>query len=202
MRLAFKFYRSYFDVAKELNDKDRLAFYDALLTRQFDGIELDLNGLAKFAYISQKHSIDAQIKGYEDKVKQPITPPYVGGSEGGSEAPSVQEKEKGKEKEESIIQPFQERVSKFLVWFNAEFTKHGKPQAKYRTLNNQTENNLKRLLDKYTTDEWCYAFKNMINSEWVIQNKNATPDHFLRPANFEKYLNQSNEENKFKFAWQ
>lgn len=98
--------------------------------------------------------------------------------------------------------PFQERVSKFLNWFNAEFTKHGKQQSKFRTLNNQTENNLKRLLDKYTTEEWSHAFSNMVKSEWVIQNKNATPDHFLRPANFEKYLNQTNEENKIKFAWQ
>ena len=98
--------------------------------------------------------------------------------------------------------PFQERVSKFLNWFNAEFTKHGKPQSKFRTLNNQTESNLKRLLDKYTTEEWSHAFSNMVKSEWVIQNKNATPDHFLRPANFEKYLNQTNEENKIKFAWQ
>ena len=202
MRKAFKFYRSYFDVAKELNDKDRLAFYDALLTRQFDGIELDLNGLAKFAYISQKHSIDAQIKGYEDKVKYPITPPCVGGSVGGNEAPLVQEKEKEKEKEESIIPSFQERVGKFLNWFNTEFTKHGKPQSKFRTLNNQTESNLKRLLDKYSTEEWSYAFSNMVKSDWVVQNKNATPDHFLRPANFEKYLNQENEENKIKFAWQ
>lgn len=100
------------------------------------------------------------------------------------------------------IDSFQERVSKFLNWFNAEFTKHGKPQSKFRTLNNQTENNLKRLLDKYTTEEWSHAFSNMVKSEWVIQNKNATPDHFLRPANFEKYLNQTNEENKIKFAWQ
>jgi hypothetical protein len=42
----------------------------------------------------------------------------------------------------------------------------------------------------------------MVKSDWVVQNKNATPDHFLRPANFEKYLNQENEENKIKFAWQ
>lgn len=88
------------------------------------------------------------------------------------------------------IVPFKERVNSFLNWFNSEFTKHGKQQAKFRTLNNQTESNLKKLLDKYTTAEWCTAFANMINNTWVIENKNATPDHFLRPANFEKYLNQ------------
>ena len=208
MRKAFNFYRSYWDVANELNDKDRLAFYDALLTRQFTGKEIELTGISKFAYISQKHSIDAQIKGYEDKTKQkiniPIEDPTQGGTQGGIEAPSVQGKEKGKgkEKEQLHIVPFQERVNKFLIWFNSEFTKHGKQQAKFRTLNNQTESNLKKLLDKYLTDEWSVAFENMINNIWVIENKNATPDHFLRPANFEKYLNQgSKEKEPNKFAW-
>jgi len=201
MRKAFKFYRSYFDVAQELNDKDRLAFYDALLNRQFNGIELELNGLAKFAYISQKHSIDAQVKGYEDKVQHPITPPCVGGSVGAIEPPLVQEKEKEKEKEQLVIVPFQERVSKFLLWFNTEFIKHGKHESKFKVLNNQTEKNLKKLLDKYSAEEWNTAFENMINNSWVIETKNATPDHFLRPANFEKYLNQDKQQkNNFKFA--
>ena len=43
-RQLFKFYRSYFDVASELNDKDRLLFYDALMKRQFLGIEPNLKG--------------------------------------------------------------------------------------------------------------------------------------------------------------
>ena len=200
MRKGFKFYRSYYDVAEELNDKDRLAFYDALLKRQFTGVEVELTGLAKFAYISQKHSIDAQVKGYEDKTNTPLIDPTQGGTQGGIEAPLVQEKEKEKEKEKEqlVIVPFQERVNSFLNWFNLEFTKHEKPQAKFRTLNNQTESNLKKLLDKYTTQEWSYAFSNMVKSEWVIESKNATPDHFLRPANFEKYLNQPKpQEEKF-----
>jgi len=200
MRQAFKFYRSYWDVANELNDKDRLAFYDALLKRQFTGEETELNGMVKFAYISQKHSIDKQIKGYEDKTKAPIQDPTQGGMQGGVQDPliQVQEKEEEKEEDKVYIVPFQERVNGFLNWFNSEFVKHGKQQAKFRTLNNQTESNLKKLLDKYSTDEWNYAFENMIKSEWVIENKNATPDHFLRPANFEKYLNQpKQQEEKF-----
>lgn len=205
MRKAFNFYRSYWEVANELNANDRLAFYDALLTRQFTGKEIDLKGLVKFAYLSQKHSIDKQIKGYEDKTKNtlnyPIEDPAQGGTQGCTVDPSVQEKEKEKEKEQLYVAPFQERVNKFLIWFNEEFVKHGKQQAKFRTLNNQTESNLKKLLDKYLTDEWCIAFENMVNNNWVIENKNATPDHFLRPANFEKYLNQpKQQEEKFNLA--
>ena len=103
MRKAFNFFHSYYDVANELNDKDRLAFYDALLHKQFNNIEPSLNGMAKFAYLSQKHSIEAQVKGYFDKTKDekfnPKYTPSAGGDKGGSIAPSVQEKEKEKEQE-------------------------------------------------------------------------------------------------------
>ena len=68
-RIAFNFYKSYMDVANELSDKDRLAFYDAIIKRQFYGIETNLKGMAKFAYISQKHNIDAQVNGWESKMK-------------------------------------------------------------------------------------------------------------------------------------
>jgi len=100
MRKAINFFRSYFEVAKELNDKDRLAFYDALLNKQFENIEPNLKGMANFAYISQKHSIDAQVKGYFDKTKDeqfnPTQPPKVAPTE----PPYLQEKGQEKEKEQ------------------------------------------------------------------------------------------------------
>ena len=105
MRQAFNFYRSYWEVANELNEKDRLAFYDALLKRQFTGEETDLKGLVKLIYLSQKHSIDKQIKGYEDKTKRPLLDPTIHPTQGGTQPPSVQEKEKekGKEKQRIIL---------------------------------------------------------------------------------------------------
>lgn len=107
-RMLFKFYSSFYDVAKELNDKDRLAFYDALMKRQFTGIETELNGMAKFAYISQKHSIDKQIEGWEFKMKATLSDTIQGGTQGGVKDPSVQEevKEKVKEKVEEVYKSF------------------------------------------------------------------------------------------------
>ena len=99
MRKAFNFYRSYWEVANELSETDRLKFYDAVMLKQFTGQEPKLDGMVKFAYLSQKHSIDRQVKGYEDKTKDPLVHPSVGGSQGGSVAPSAQEKEEEKEKE-------------------------------------------------------------------------------------------------------
>jgi hypothetical protein len=110
-RKAFNFYRSYWEVAQMLNNKNRLAFLDALLSRQFTGEEPTFNGTeqAKFAWVSQKHSIDSQIDGFINKKiaisKQGITP-SIPPTEPPTEPPlippaippSVQEKEKGKEK--------------------------------------------------------------------------------------------------------
>jgi len=121
-RKAFNFYRSYFEIAKELDDKDRLAFYDAIILKQFENKNTKLEGMAKFAYLSQLHSIEKQIEGYNSKIKSikkplqntksqediksPWQGSYVGGWQGGKQGSSVQEKvqEKGqvqeKEKEQ------------------------------------------------------------------------------------------------------
>jgi hypothetical protein len=95
-RKAFNFFLSYYEIGKELNDKDRLQFYDAILKKQFENIDTELTGMAKFAYISQSHSIYSQTKGYFDKTKDPMFDPTVGGMQGGMVAPAVQEKEKEK----------------------------------------------------------------------------------------------------------
>ena len=102
-RKAFNFYRSYYDVAMKLSNEDRCEFLTALLKKQFDGIEPKLTGMAEFAYISQKHAIDSQIKGFVSKTKStPTEPPYQPPTEPPTEPPSVQEEEqeKGEEKEQ------------------------------------------------------------------------------------------------------
>ena len=102
MKKAFNFYRSYWEVANELNDKDRLAFYDALLKKQFTNEDTELNGMVKFAYLSQKHSIDKQIDGYISQMskRHPNEDPWQGGTQGAYVDPTQQEKEKEQEKEQ------------------------------------------------------------------------------------------------------
>ena len=98
-RKGFNFFRSYFDVFNELPEKDKLTFITALLNKQFLGVEpTELEGISKFAYISQKHSIDSQVKGYEDKTGIKLCTPTEGGTQGGTLTPTGQEKEKEKEK--------------------------------------------------------------------------------------------------------
>lgn len=104
-RKAFNFYRSYFDVLKELPKADRLPFLMAIIERQFEGTEPELTGQAKFAYISQKHNIDSQVFGYENKTGHKLTP-TEGGKQGGTEGGSVQGKGEVKEKVEQAIPPY------------------------------------------------------------------------------------------------
>lgn len=86
----------------QLPESEQLAYIKAILVRQFTGEEQELDGLAKFAYISQKHSIDQQVKGYETKMNRPLLtptePPCQPPTEGATVPPAIQEKEKGKEK--------------------------------------------------------------------------------------------------------
>lgn len=102
MRKAFNFYKSYYDVMLELPEKDRLAFIVAILEKEFHGVEPDhLKGVLRLAYISQKHSIDAQVKGYEDKTGTKLTP---------CQPPSVPPKAQEKEKEEGKVQVKEKEV--------------------------------------------------------------------------------------------
>jgi hypothetical protein len=104
-RKAFNFFRSYYEVANELTDKDRLAFYDALMLEQFTGRKSELKGMAKFAYISQQHSIDSQINGFNQRLKrgdislEPLSslPPTAGSKLPPKAQEEGEEEEKGKD---------------------------------------------------------------------------------------------------------
>ena len=107
-RKSFNFYRSYYDVFNELEDKnDKLKFIEVLFDKQFLDIdpEEDLKGMVRFAYVSQMDSIEKQVKGYCDKTKTPLnenkTYPWQG-SDSINKNPSLQEKEKEKEKEKEV----------------------------------------------------------------------------------------------------
>ena len=99
-RKAFNFYRSYYEVAMNLDSIEREKFLTAILRKQFEDVEPNLDGMSGFAYLSQKHSIDSQVDGYKNKVgyQPPTEPPIIPPTE----PPSVQEKEKGKEEEKEL----------------------------------------------------------------------------------------------------
>lgn len=167
MRKAINFFRSYYDIAKELNDKDRLAFYDAILNKQFENIDTHLSGMAKFAYVSQKHSITAQIKGYYDKTKDakfnPALPPTIGATE--PPCLQVQEKEQEKEKEEVqyiIKKPILNIIEQYFIDFE-----NGTNIIEMARMQKTTPEKLKSFIP---------YFKLKVNAEY--QNYGKFIDHF------------------------
>ena len=155
MRKGFNFYRSYWDVANELNDKDRLAFYDALLKKQFTNEETQLNGMVKFAYLSQKHSIDKQIDGYISQMskRHPNEDPWQGGMQGAYVEPTQQEKEEVKEKVKDIPE-----FSEFLKYAIEKEPKVDKQAVKHK-------------YESWLVSGWC---TNVKGKEHKIKNWKST----------------------------
>jgi uncharacterized phage protein (TIGR02220 family) len=178
-RKAVKFYRSYWEVAMQLNDKDRLAFYDALMLRQFTGEETSLKGMANFAYISQKHSIDAQVKGFEDKTKTPLVHP----TQGGMQPPMVQVQEKEKEKEQYTID-----FQALLDFVNQSFGR------KLKVVTSSVKSSFKaRLKEGYKKEDILNAIKNCKENKYHKENnyQYCTLEFFSRSSTLDKYADRT-----------
>lgn len=193
-RKGFNFFRSYFDVYNELPDEDKLAFIDALLNKQFMGVNPKLikGTQSRFAYISQLNSIDSQVKGYEDKTKTRLdgtpynnnksTPPE-GGTQGGTDTPTVQVEEKEKEKEQYIY-----TEKDFL--YNWEYSRkvYLKKPTSIKKLDFNEANEFEKAKKEFTKEEINKALGGLFKQE----NKNIAsmylrPKHFLE--NVSKYYN-------------
>lgn len=187
-RKAFKFYRSYYDVYNELSNKDKLKFIEALLDRQFQGIKpTGLTDMVKFAYLSQEHSIDLQVKGYEDATGKKLTPntdPLVDPLKGGLVDPSRQEKEKEQEKVESIYVDY----DKLIKVYNEILGRQTKvvPEKAKEQLN-------ARLKEGYTKPDIVKALRNATKDPHHIESnyKYITLEFITRPDKLDRFLNMS-----------
>lgn len=197
MRKAFNFYLSYWEVAKELNDKDRLAFYDALLKKQFTNEDTQLNGMVKFAYLSQKHSIDKQIDGYISQMskRHPNEDPWQGGMQGGTKDPLVQVKEKEKEEVKEEI-----NYQALLDFINEIF------ERKFQVISDKVKLKYKSLLKQgYSKEQITNAIKNCKSNKYHIENnyQYCTPEFFSRTDTIDKYgFEVKQQQEQFKAAWQ
>ena len=187
-RKGFNFFRSYYDVYNELSDKDKVAFIDALLDRQFLGTKpTELKGMAKFAWISQVNSIDSQVKGFEDKTGIILTP-TVGGVQRVEIPPTEQVEVKGEVKGEEKEQDVYHTHESFLEWFKEcrEYLGLKYNVKRLSTLELQSFNNLK----DYKIEDFKLAFRNFSSSKYYLDNNLIMPINFLKEETFVKYLNQ------------
>lgn len=89
----------------------------------------------------------------------------------------------------------------FIEWFNKMINKHLQRQGKFKCLNTTDINNLKKLKkENYEPADWEKAFISMSKNNWVIEQNMCNPSHFLRPDNFQRYVNQFEADSKPKFS--
>jgi len=101
-RKAFNFYYSYYEVYQQLKtNQEKTQFIEALLKKQFFNAEPKLKGIVNFAYISQKHSIDKQVKGFQDKTGISLQSNDL---KGAIEHPSIGSAKQEKEEEKGQVQ--------------------------------------------------------------------------------------------------
>jgi len=196
-RKAFKIYRSYYEVAKELPEELRGEFLMAILEMQFEGKEPKLQGMVKFAFISQKHSLDKQLQGYKDGLKGGAPPKGNNNHtpEGNSNPPlkgtSNQEQEQEKEQvtSNSNSKPEQdsgrgfivlkstgkkvkwaECVSGYLSMLNTVRNKYRKHSRSLTILSDKGQRQLKARLtrDGYTKEDFTHCFEVAFNEEHHI----------------------------------
>lgn len=174
-RKGFNFFRSYYDVFNELDKTNKLLFIEALLDKQFLGVDPEnLKGMAKFGYISQMHSINEQIKGYEAKTGDRLTP-----CQGSELPPCPQVEVEGKEEVEvegGVILPFDSKSFKdyWQVWKDYKKNEHKfsyktvvTEQAALMKLNKLSagqENNAVEIINESIANGWKGFFKTETNN--------------------------------------
>ena len=86
-REGFNFYKSYYTVLEMLNDTEKLEFLLALFNKQFYNVEPVLSDKVRMVYLSQQHSINKQVEGWESKTKMKLSgePPIKGPTQGPTE---------------------------------------------------------------------------------------------------------------------
>ena len=197
-RKGFNFFRSYYDVYNELEPKDKVAFMDALLDMQFQGVKpKGLTGMAKFAYISQTNSIESQVKGYEDKTKTKLNPNQGGKNTptvGGKNTPTEQVEEKVEEEVQSNntsdVKTSKPSIDfdKLLIFINE--TQGRNKKSRFKVINNSVKKKyIARLKDGYTTENIKNAIINSANDNYHKEQnyKYLTPEFFSRSTMLDKH---------------
>lgn len=145
-RKAFNFYRSFYDVYKELNEKQAKEFMDNLLAVEFLEKSIDevvfKDKICSIVWSSIKHSIEAQIKGYAHKTGFSLETdtPIVGGTV----APYQQGEEQGEEEEKEQLQLNASNDANFDEDFNICWNLHSQRLKELTTKTGNVRRNSKK----------------------------------------------------------
>ena len=85
--------------------------------------------------------------------------------------------------DKSVFKPVQ-----FLIWFNDSRTKLLEKPSNCNYLSQIDKTHLEILTKRYKGEDFNTAFHNLCNDKWANESNQIIPKHFLKPENFDKYL--------------
>lgn len=215
-RKAFNFLRSYFDVVNELqNDSDKCNFLMAIINKQFlDEDPKDLSFIVNLCYSSQKHSIEASVKGWKrvsntdimgDPPTNHPTNPLIDPVQEKEEVEvqeEVKEKVKVKEKEDRNGVFSGIKVQKPKIEFQEIidiFNSVCKDLPKAQTVGEKRKTAIRMILKNHSLEQIGDVFRNVSESDFLngrVTNFTASFDWILKPDNFIKILENNYKNNK------
>jgi len=84
---------------------------------------------------------------------------------------------------ENVLTP-----TKFLEWFNKERTAKLEKESNCNYLSKIDKTHLEILTSRYEGRDFNKAIHNLCMDKWANENNQIIPKHFLKPENFDKYL--------------
>lgn len=155
IRDKFTFYKSYYDIYKELPIKDRLEFIETIMAIYFLEKKLEdikpSTPMLKLAFSSINHSIKTSIKGFFDKMKIDYNSyPWQGAYEGACQQYTINNKQQAIDNKQQITNIYSDDF--MLLWDNYPSGRRNKKSDCYSIYKKLTEEQKKEIvtaLDNY-----------------------------------------------------
>ena len=188
MRESCIFYKSFYDSIKKLDPQDQVQIYNAIFEYQFNGKEIELDGICESIFTLIIPQLKANNKRYENGKKG-------GAPKGNQNATKKQPKINKKTTEKQPNVNVNDNVNdKYIVEQIIQYLNE-KCKTKYKSTTNKTKSLIKaRLNEGFTLDD-LKKVVDIKTSEWL----NTKMEQYLRPetlfgTKFESYLNQKHKE--------
>jgi hypothetical protein len=182
VRSQFAFYKSFFDVYQDLNDKQKIEFMNTLLDVQFLKVRIESvsfkDVILKHIWNAQRHSLEKSINGYLEsqkntKVKNPFLGCYDNAflplqipSEGNHKEEEEKEEEKGKGKDKAT------RIENLSADKKSELSAY---MLEYVNDNDIDNIEMSKFVDYWKSvsgakglkSDWKATFRNWCRNDWV-----------------------------------
>jgi hypothetical protein len=156
---------------------------DRVLLSSWKPIEQQLKrDLKKYEAICDRNSTNGALGGRPKKPKKATglidnpTEPKKADTDNDNDTDTDKENE-------SVFTPTQ-----FLSWFNENRTKHLEKESNCNYLSSYDKTHLEILKSRYKGFDFTKAMHNLCMDKWANESNQVIPKHFLKPENFDKYL--------------